>query len=184
MMHEITKDGCLLVDRHQRLADVCRKLRSPSISTIAVCGKNGQIQGYIPLWHILQLLKENRAFIDQRIAACTVRQISEALQGTLCCVFHHEGNWKGLRVYGDDANEEMAHMLCVARGDRMLLTRAVRSAASCVIACGTSIISDSLIRETKTRHVSLICTEKGVHEACQTIILSLPLESLMIRKAH
>lgn len=80
MMHEITKDGCLLVDRHQRLADVCRKLRSPSISTIAVCGKNGQIQGYIPLWHILQLLKENRAFIDQRIAACTVRQISEALQ--------------------------------------------------------------------------------------------------------
>ena len=116
MMHEITKDGCLLVDRHQRLADVCRKLRSPSISTIAVCGKNGQIQGYIPLWHILQLLKENRAFIDQRIAACTVRQISEALQGTLCCAFHHEGNWKGLRVYGDDANEEMAHMLCVARG--------------------------------------------------------------------
>ena len=26
--------------------------------------------------------------------------------------------------------------------------------------------------------------KKGVHEACQTIILSLPLESLMIRKAH
>ena len=57
-------------------------------------------------------------------------------------------------------------------------------AACCVIVCGASMISDTLLKEARERHVSLLRTEKHIHEACHALILSLPAERLMVRKVH
>ena len=55
-MDHVMKD-CLMVSRQHRLADVCRRLHTPKISNIVVCGSSGEVHGVIPLWHILQLLQ-------------------------------------------------------------------------------------------------------------------------------
>ena len=47
-MDHVMKD-CLMVSRQHRLADVCRRLHTPKISNIVVCGSSGEVHGVIPL---------------------------------------------------------------------------------------------------------------------------------------
>ena len=83
-----------------------------------------------------------------------------------------------------EQGDDLSHMICMAEGDRQLLSQAVRSTPGCVIVCGASMISDTLLKEARERHVSLLRTEKHIHEACHALILSLPAERLMVRKVH
>ena len=41
-MDHVMKD-CLMVSRQHRLADVCRRLHTPKISNIVVCGSSGEV---------------------------------------------------------------------------------------------------------------------------------------------
>ena len=43
-MDHVMKD-CLMVSRQHRLADVCRRLHTPKISNIVVCGSSGEVHG-------------------------------------------------------------------------------------------------------------------------------------------
>lgn len=181
-MDHVMKD-CLMVSRQHRLADVCRRLHTPKISNIVVCGSSGEVHGVIPLWHILQLLQGNRAFTDRMIASLTLEEIGSALDAALCFDAQHS-RWKGMRIFAGEPGDDLSHMICMAEGDRQLLSQAVRSTPGCVIVCGASMISDTLLKEARERYVSLLRTEKHIHEACHALILSLPAERLMVRKVH
>ena len=99
-MDHVMKD-CLMVSRQHRLADVCRRLHTPKISNIVVCGSSGEVHGVIPLWHILQLLQGNRAFTDRMIASLTLEEISAALDAALCFDAQHS-RWKGMRIFAGE----------------------------------------------------------------------------------
>ena len=117
------------------------------------------------------------------IASLTLEEIGSALDAALCFDAQHS-RWKGMRIFAGEQGDDLSHMICMAEGDRQLLSQAVRSTPGCVIVCGASMISDTLLKEARERHVSLLRTEKHIHEACHALILSLPAERLMVRKVH
>lgn len=104
-MDHVMKD-CLMVSRQHRLADVCRRLHTPKISNIVVCGSSGEVHGVIPLWHILQLLQGNRAFTDRMIASLTLEEIGAALDAALCFDAQHS-RWKGMRIFAGEQGDAL-----------------------------------------------------------------------------
>ena len=135
-------------------------------------------------YNLYQLIGSLRPDVQVvRNDALTLEEIGSALDAALCFDAQHS-RWKGMRIFAGEQGDDLSHMICMAEGDRQLLSQAVRSTPGCVIVCGASMISDTLLKEARERHVSLLRTEKHIHEACHALILSLPAERLMVRKVH